>query len=191
MWQTVCLEQHRRWRIQVGRCYRYLIGLAAAQIASAFLLIGLPRDPGSWERGEYRLFSDMVRLERWRQASLLEQLLERRTGQLERWELTAAFESVSEERERRIAAWCQRLLIEMMGVRPANEEMDSFERSDPQQRRLEISRALVRICPTAENRGGNDGHTPFEARRSLRSSKRILRNYLEYDRRMHESYGTA
>jgi len=52
----------------------HLLGLAAAQIASAFLLIGLPRDPRSWERQEYRLFSDMVRLERWRQVLLLEQL---------------------------------------------------------------------------------------------------------------------
>ena len=49
-WQMLCFEQHRRWRIRVGVCYRYLLGLAAAQIASAFLLIGLPRDSQNWDR---------------------------------------------------------------------------------------------------------------------------------------------
>lgn len=191
VWQMVCREQHRRWQIRVGGFYRYLLGLAAAQIASAFLLIGLPRDPRSWLRQEYRLFSDLVRLERWRQVLLLEQLLERRAGQPERWELTAAFEGMSDERELRIAAWRQRALLQMMGVRPTEEEMTSIERPDLAQRPLEISPALVRLCHTAYNRAGNCGRTPFGTRGSVRSSVRILRDYLEYDRRMHESYGTA
>jgi CRISPR associated protein, Cas1 family len=77
VWQMICLEQHRRWGIRPGGCYRYLLGLAAAQIASAFSLIGMPRDPQTWEREEYRLFHHILRLERWGQAVLLEQALAR------------------------------------------------------------------------------------------------------------------
>lgn len=191
VWQMVCRDQHRRWRIRVGRCYRYLLGLAAAQIAATFLLIGLPRDSGSWDRQEYRLFSDMVRLERWRQALLVEELLERHGGQLERRELTAAFEGVSIEREPRIATWRQRALVEMMGVRPAEKEMAVFEQPDSLQRRLEISQSLVRLCHPVYNGAGNCRRIPFGVPESLRTSVRILRDYLEYDRSIHESYGTA
>ena len=182
-WQIVCFEQRRRWRIRVGRCHRYLLGLAAAQIASAFLLIGLPRDPRNWDRQEYGLFSGMVRLERWRQALLLEQVLSRRAGQPERWELTAAFEGKSDERERRIAAWRQRALLEMMGVDHAEEESTGCG-ADRKQWPFEISAALAQRCQTAFNRASNRGRVAFGAPGSLRRSARILRAYLEYDRRI-------
>jgi hypothetical protein len=191
VWQMVCRDQHRRWRIRVGRCYRYLLGLTAAQIASAFLSVGLPRDPVNWKQQEYRLFSDMVRLERWRQALLLEEQLAHRGGRLQRRELTAAFEGVAIERERRIASWRQRALVEMMGVRPAEEDMAIFEQPDSLHRRLEISQSLARLCHTAYNRAGNCGRIPFGVPESLRTSVRILRDYLKYDRSIHESYGTA
>src|SRR5205823_6950066 len=116
LWQRICLEQHRRWGVQPGGCYRYLLGLAAAQIASAFSVIGMPRDSQAWNRQEYQLLCNMLRLERWRQAMLLEQMLGRHSGQPGRRELTAVFEGVSGERDQRIAAWRQRTLLEMMGL---------------------------------------------------------------------------
>jgi hypothetical protein len=195
VWQRICLEQHRRWGIRPGGCYRYLLGLAAAQIASAFSLIGMPRDPQAWDRQEYRLFCHVLRLERWRQAVLLEQVLACRAGEPGRRELTAAFEGMAGERDRGIAAWRQRALLEMMGlgVRSPTVREGSFicEQPDWKQGPLEMSAALVRICHDAHSRAGNRGLIPFGARGSLRTSRQIVRAYLEYDRRMHESYRTA
>lgn len=191
VWQRICFRQHRWWRIRVGGCYRYLLGLAAAQIASAYSRIGLPRAP-MWERQEYRLFRDTIRLERWRLAVILEQVLARCAGQPERRELTAAFEGASDERERRIAAWRQRILLEMMGVRSGEEELSASEKPDRKQPALvAMFPPVALLCRTADNGAGNLGHVAIGTRGSFRSSARILRAYLEYDRRMLELYRTA
>ncbi|PYV45101.1 MAG: hypothetical protein DMG06_03775 [Acidobacteria bacterium] len=190
VWQKICLEQYRRWGVRPGNCYRYLLGLAAAQIASAFALMGMPRDSQAWGRQEYRLFCHILRLERWRQAVLLEQMLARRAGQPDRRELTAAFESLSGDRERQIAAWRERALQEMMGLGPGQEGLISYQQPDWKQGSLDMSAVVVRICHGAHNRG-NLGRIPIGARGSLRTSVRIVRAYLQYDRRMHESFGTT
>jgi hypothetical protein len=190
LWQLICFEQYRRWGIQPGGCYRYLLGMAAAQIASALALSGMPRDPHAWERREYRLFCDLVRLERWRQAVLLEQILAGRAGQPGRRELTAAFEGTSGQRDARITAWRQRALLTLMGVRASQQDLTRCEQTDWKQQPLEMSAALVRMCCEARP-SGNRGRIPLGARGSLRTSARIVGAYLEYDRRVYESYRTA
>jgi CRISPR associated protein Cas1 len=190
LWQIICLEQYRRRGIRPGGCYRYLLGLAAAQIASGLALNGMPRDPQAWDRQEYRLFGDLLRLERWRQAVQLDQILAGRAGHPRRRELTAAFERLSGEREARITAWRQSALLAMMGVRPSQEELTRCQQTDWKQRPLEMSAILVGICRAARP-AGNCGRIPLGARGSLRTSARIVRAYLEYDRRVYESYRTT
>lgn len=155
-----------------------------AQISSAFSLIGLPRNPQYWGRQEYRIVTDMVRLERWRQAVLLEQVLED-GGRPGSRELVAAFESMPEERERRIAAWRQRALFAMMGISSADNKNTAVGQPALQKQ------FLARLCQAAAGRAGNLGRVPFGGRETLRSSVRILREYLKCDRRTYESYGAA
>lgn len=190
VWQRICVEQHRRWGVRPGICYRYLLGLAAAQIASAFAAIGMPRDPQAWGRQEYRLFGDMLRLERWRQTVLLEQVLTSRAGKPGRRELTAAFEGASGDRDRRITAWRECALLEIMGLKVEGGSIGS-KQPDCSQEPAQTAAALGRICHDALNSAGNSGHIPLGARGSLRTSVRIVRTYLEYDRRIHESQRRA
>jgi hypothetical protein len=191
VWQMVCREQHRRWGVRPGGCYRYLLGLAAAQIASAFALIGMPRYPQAWTRQEYLLFGHFLGLERWRQVVVLERVLARRAGEPGRRELTAAFEAVSGERDQRIAAWRQRALLEMMGVRAGGDEAATFEHPQAEQPPAETASALVRLCQATSGSACNLSRIAFGARGSLRTSVRIVRAYLEYDRRTYESHGTT
>jgi len=114
-WQFVCRRQYQRWGIRVGAFHRFLRGLAAAQIASALLLAGMRRNSRVWDLEEYRVLCDMIRLERWRQVQLLEDVLCRLEPRPLRRELTAAFESTAEAREQRIAEWRRCALLEMTG----------------------------------------------------------------------------
>ncbi len=182
-WQIVCFEQYRRWHIPMGSCYRYLLGLAAAQIASAYLQIGLPHNPQSWERQEYRLLFDMVRLERWRLTVLLEKLMEGKAGKPGRRELTAAFEGVSEKRDRRIAGWRRRALVAMMGIRADEDRMVRFEASCDQQRSFEFFAGISRQRCAAGSRTGKFGRSAFGPRETLYRVQ-VLRDYFERDRRM-------
>lgn len=141
-WQLVCREQHRRWGVRVGRCYRYLLGLAAAHVSSDLLLAGLRRD-SCWSRQEYGLFSDLVLLERWRLVMLVEQLLRRHGARPERWELTEAFERMSDERERRIAGWRQSALIGMRGIDPIEGPRNQCHRPDRHGRSPEVLAAVA------------------------------------------------
>ena len=191
-WQAICLEQHWRWRTRVGWYHRYLIGLAAAQIASTFALLGMPRDPGAWEREEYRLFCDTVRLERWREAMLLESELARHRGLPVRRDLTAAFEHMADERERRIAAWRQRALLEMMCAPLGQQNLAGCEQPDRIRRPLQMSADLSPISTAARTRLGTNYQCILaETPESLRTSVRVLLAYLEQDRRACESYRTA
>jgi len=184
VWQRVCFQQYLRHKSRVGGSYRYLSGLAAAQIASALSATGIPCNPLCWGRQEYRIFLDMMRLERWKLAVLLEKLMESRDGQTERRNLIEAFEGTSEDREQRIAAWRQAGLVAMMGLDSAERKPDC-EQAEPQWHLLD------RLCKTAGNFGSNFGQVPFGKRESLRSSIKILREYLRCDRRTYESYRTA
>lgn len=190
-WQLVCLTQHHRSQIRVGRCYRYLIGLLTAQIASALVLTGMPRRPPVWEEQEYRLFCDMIRLERWRLVVLLEELLQTGTGFPERWRLAAAFEEASEEREQRISSCRRRALLEMMGLRASSRKQAIFERCDPQERPLRAARELAQLCQSIYRRAGRRSRVPFRPRRTLSDNLGVLRDYLDFDRRKHESHRTA
>jgi hypothetical protein len=190
VWQRICREQHRRWGIRVGGCYRTLLGLAAAHIASAFALIGMPRDPLGWQRQEYRLFCQMLRLERWWQAVSLEEVLARGFGKPGRPELTAAFEAASAAREQRLAVWRQQALLQIMGLKPQREEPARGPQAGEKAGLLEPA-AVARLCQPYCGRAGNQWRIPFGPPGSLRTSARIVRTYLEYDRRMYESYRTA
>lgn len=183
-WQVVCFHQYLRHKRRLGGSHRFLSGLAAAQIASSLCESGIPCNPLCWRRQEYRIFCDMMRLERWRQAVLLGQLMERLDGKPERRDLVEAFESVSQDREQRIAAWRQRALVSMMGLDPA--ELDDVCGQSESQCDL-----LDRLCQKVGNCSGNLGQIPFGARESFRSSIRILREYLRSDRGAYESYRTA
>jgi hypothetical protein len=183
VWQMVCFQQYRRWHTRVGFSYRCLLGLSAAQISSALSATGIPGNPLCWERQEYRMFSDMVRLERWKQAVLLDKLLQSRGGRPDLRSLIEAFEGTSDKRGRRIAAWQQRALIAMMGLYPAEEEA-VCEQPEPQQYLLD------RLCKAAGFLDGNIGRIPFGKKESIRSSIRILREYLKSDQRAYE-YKTA
>ncbi|NLV30982.1 MAG: hypothetical protein GXY47_07465 [Acidobacteria bacterium] len=183
-WQVVCFNQYLRHNKRVGGSHRFLSGLAAAQISSALCANGVPHDPLSWGRQEYRLFSDMMRLERWRQAVLLDQLMERFEGSPERRDLVEAFEGMSQDRERRIESWRHRALLAMMGLDPEEMEGDC----DQSEWRQEL---LDRLCQRLSSCSGNLGQIPFGTRQSLRTSVRILREYLRSDRRAYESYRTA
>lgn len=178
-WQMVCAGQHRRWKMRVGAGYRLLTGLSMAQISSAFSMIGLPRNPYYWGKQEYRIVMDMVRLERWQQAVMLEKVLEGGGWPGSR-ELIAAFEAESEERGRRIEAWRRCALFAMMGISSVDVWHPVLQKE-----------FLARVREKVVGRVGNLGRIPFGGRETLRSSVRILREYLKYDRRMHESYGAA
>lgn len=178
-WQMVCAGQHRRWKMRVGASHRLLTGLAMAQISSAFSVIGLPRNPQYWGKQEYRIVMDMVRLERWKQAVLLERVLEG-GGWPESRELVAAFEAEAEERGRRIDAWRRRALFAMMGISSLDVRHPVLQKE-----------FLARVREKVVGRVGNLGRIPFGGRETLRSSVRILREYLKYDRRTYESYGAA
>jgi hypothetical protein len=181
----------------MGVYYRYLVGLTGAQIASALSLIGLPNDPQAWKRQEYKLFCDLIRLERWRLAVLLEDEFARRGGRLERAELTADFEGAADERERRIAAWRQRALLEMMCARLGEQHVLGWEQPERKGRALEMSPELARLSHSARRCFvSNRGRIPFGSPYSLRTSVRTFRAYLQYDRRIeygrrtNESYDT-
>jgi hypothetical protein len=191
LWQKICREQHHRWHARVGACYRYLLGLAAAQIVSALCLIGMPRDPQAWEWGEYRLFCDMLELERWHQAVLLEELFASGGADPDRRALTEAFERRAGERDQRIMSWRQRALLEMMGLGQGRGETIVCQQPGWKQEPLEMSAVVVRICQDALYRGGNHTYIPRGPRISFRTNVRIVRSYLEYDRRTHESHGAT
>lgn len=184
VWQRVCVRQYLRHGCRMGGSYQFLCGLAAAQIASALSATGIPCDPLCWGRQEYRLFLDMMRLERWRLTVLLEKLMENLQGQPERRHLIEAFEGASEDREHRIAAWRQAGLVAMMGLAPAEIEQ-TCEHAEPQPHLLD------RLCKAVGNYSGNLGRIPFGTPESLRNSIKILREYLRCDRRAYESYRTA
>ncbi|MEW5977185.1 MAG: CRISPR-associated endonuclease Cas1 [Acidobacteriota bacterium] len=187
VWQQICREQCRRWGIRPGGSYRYLLGLAAAQIAAALASIGMPRHPETWQRQEYRLFSHLLRLERWWQARLLEDVLARRAGVPSRRELTAAFEGGSDQRERRLTEWRRQALLAVMGLSPRQTEVGPLQ-PDGQTEPLAFPATVARLCAAAGQPTGNRWRVPLGARGSLRTSVRIVRAYLEYDRRTCESY---
>ncbi|HWP84882.1 MAG TPA: CRISPR-associated endonuclease Cas1 [Terriglobia bacterium] len=190
-WQLACLRQFQLWGFRTGSCHRYLLGLAAAQIASALAILGLPKDPEFWMREEYRLFTDLLALERWQQLALLERALATLPQQPSRRELTTAFEAASADRERRIAAWRKRMLLAMMGLaRNPNRPAPCSSRS-PAGGSAKFPLNLSKARRTASTCITNAGRIPFGSRRSLRTSVRILRAYLSYDWRVYESDGKA
>ena len=134
---------------------------------------------------------DTIRLERWSQAALLEQVLERCAGQPERRELTAAFEAGADERERRIASWRHSILLQMMGARPDKAETAVTEGLDRSQHTAPcVLPPPAPLCRTVNDGAGNLGHVPLATLGSFLPSARVLHACFEYDRRMLE-YRTA
>ncbi|HLV02563.1 MAG TPA: CRISPR-associated endonuclease Cas1 [Acidobacteriota bacterium] len=116
VWAKICHGQSRRWGMRTGPYYRYLLGIASAQVASFFVSVGMPRNPDVWGKEEFRIFSHFLRLERWRLAVLLEELMRAKRTPPTRHELTAAFEALAEERNRRLGDWCRMILLAMAGL---------------------------------------------------------------------------
>jgi len=175
-WRMIYAEQLRRQQGQLRVTYRYLLGLAAAQAACAMAATELPRDPANWDRWEYRIFKDIVRLERWHVAVLVENLFGKLQECPERWELTSAFESASTERSRRIENWRRAALARIVG------------RSTPGANPAEV---IGNSEPVPAGYATNCDRIRYGAPGSLRTSARIMREYLDYDRRTHATYRAA
>jgi hypothetical protein len=132
---------------------------------------------GTWSADEYRIFSDVVRLEFWRQPELLETLLRNEGAEPDRRILTSAFETGAPARSERVAAYRRNALTAMMNLG-----------------RGEILTPLTGIAEEtfAQPPGGNNSsRVPFGSPCSLRTSVLIMRDYLEYDRRNHAIYRAA
>lgn len=183
VWQAVNDQQARRWGGRPARSYRYLQGLAAAQLSSAFASFGMPRDPGFWGCQEFRFFKDVLQLERWRLALLLEGEFATLLRLPRRLELVARFEADSPQREARFARWRQNALVAMMGILGRGKQ--SREVRPVQTSLEELGSDLVARSRRVPNLAGNRNRIPFGARGSLRTSIRILRVFLDYDRRRH------
>lgn len=185
VWQKICREQHRRWRVRVGGPYRYLLGLAAAQLASLFSSIGMPRDPGLWTREEYRLFQDLLKLERWHLALLLHGVLSGGARDLRRRELTAAFEGAGLQREVRVDGWRRGALLAMAGV-PVGNLRGGVEEGKGPPGPLRSRRSLLWFCRDIPRRKGGR-FVSRGTRRSVRLRVRLLRAHFIHSRRSHES----
>lgn len=188
LWDEIRQVQLRGRVMRLGVHYRYLRGLATAHAASMLSRIGLPNDPEVWNEHEYRLLADIVRLEEWRHAALVGNELERLDGVNDRRALTAAFEAIAGERERRITAWRQSLLFQLMGVRVGGKALSGCLRPDLKDQPIaDMSAELAGVCHAAYGRiAGNAARVPLARPDSLRTGIKMLKAYLEYDRRADE-----
>ncbi len=191
VWQRICQEQSARWRIRPGRGYCYLLGLAAARIASMFSVLGMPRNPYFWEKGEYRFFIDTVHLERWRLSITFERLLAESKTVPDRRELTAAFEADSAERDRRIDGWRRCALFAMMGLRVDGKKFMSEEEISLGRVSSEELKSVAEFHHWKSGGIRNCARVAIGENISLRNCLMLLRAYLKQDKRIYELQRTA
>ena len=188
LWHVIRSSQARWQPKLLSKAYRYLNGLATAHVASLLVRIGLPNDPTLWDKEEWRFLNDIVSLGTWRHATLLDQLLAQGNDLADRRILTCAFEAISEEREGRITAWRRESLLAMMGLWHGDADIIACLPPGLKNKSVsELPEGQVRPHHIAHGHLiGNAARIPLASKNSLRTNIKILRTYLEYDRRVHE-----